>query len=468
MSYCLNPNCCQPNNQHQGDICSNCGANLLLKGRYRGVKLLSKSQLAAAIEVVDLDPIQLEKIGDDNHRVLKILLTDYPKAIALFQQEAHILGQMNHPGIPKLVANGHFTSSPNCSQQWHYLIITKIPGIDLEQWFQQRHQQPIDERQAKQWLEQILDILTQLHTAQYFHRDIKPANIILQPNGKLALIDFGAARKVTATYLGKVGVQQGVTSIGTPGYIAPEQIDGSALPQSDFFALGRTLVQLLTGKHPQELPKDSATGGIIWRDRVTVSASFADLLDSMMNSAPGKRPVDIAAIENVLHSNPNSGKVPRKILLSALAIVSVPVFWALLGFEDNFNWQLSNNKAIQPLCQNTTCVNRDPIDNKCDLDSQTITSDTGNYAIATNLVKAYRLEMRFSPACQATWTRSEAPSNSTHYIEDEGGKQYGKAIVPVDQWERHYTDMAPGKDIKVRACAKPPQGETKCTNFVEL
>ena len=64
-----------------------------------------------------------------------------------------------------------------------------------------------------------------------------PANIILQPNGNLALIDFGAARKVTATYLGKVGVQQGVTSIGTPGYMAPEQIDGAALPQSDFSLL---------------------------------------------------------------------------------------------------------------------------------------------------------------------------------------------------------------------------------------
>lgn len=91
------------------------------------------------------------------------------------------------------------------------------------------------------------------------------------------------------------------------------------------------------------------------------------------------------------------------------------------------------------------------------------TSDTGNYGIATDLVKAYRLA-----ACQATWTRSEAPPDSTHYIEDEGGKQYGKAIVPVDQWERHYTDMAPGKDIKVRACAKPPQGEIKCTNFVQF
>lgn len=467
MSYCFNPNCCQPNNEHQRDVCSSCGANLLLKGRYRGVKLFSKSQLASTIEVVDLDPIQLDNTNENNRRVLKILLSNYPKAIALFQQEARILGQMDHSGIPKLVANGYFTSSPDCSQQWHFLIITKIPGIDLEQWFQQRHQQPIDEQQAKQWLEQILDILTQLHTAQYFHRDIKPANIILQPNNKLALIDFGAARKVTATYLGKVGVQQGVTSIGTPGYIAPEQIDGSALPQSDFFALGRTLVQLLTGKHPQELPKDTATGGIIWRGRATVSASFADLLDSMMNHVPGKRPVDIAAIDNAL-DNVNSGKVWRKFLLLMLTIISIPVFWGLWSWRNNFNWQLADNKQNQPLCQNTTCVNRDPIDNKCDLDSQTITSDTGNYAIADDLVKAYRLEMRFSPACQATWTRSEAPPDSTHYIEDERGQHYGKAIVPVDQWDRHYTDMAPGKDIKVRACAKPPQGETKCTNFVQL
>ena len=67
-----------------------------------------------------------------------------------------------------------------------------------------------------------------------------------------------------------------VSVIGTPGYAAPEQIKGAALPQSDFYGLGRTLIHLLTGKHPQELPKNTETGEISWREEASqVSVSFA-------------------------------------------------------------------------------------------------------------------------------------------------------------------------------------------------
>ena len=470
MSYCFNPYCCHPKNQHQSDVCSSCGHNLLLKERYRGVKLLGKSQLTLTIEVID----SIEAINDCEHKVLKILLTDYPKAIALFQQEAQILAQINHEGIPKLATNGYF-SWPQGKKNYYCLVVNKIPGIDLEQWFKQRNNQPISQLLAKEWLKQILNILTELHNAGYFHRDIKPANLILQPDGKLALIDFGAARKVSATYLGKVAVHQGVTSIGTPGYIAPEQIDGAALPQSDFFSLGRTLIHLLTGKHPQELPKNPNTGEIIWRDLVSISTSFADLLDSMVDRLPGKRPINIAAIIDAVNDVPVSANLSSKLnkkLLLFLSIVFgtilIPSFLlALFSSESNSNPQIvADVEAIEPLCYNHTCINRDPIDNKCDLDSQTITSDIGNYQTKPNILKAYRLEVRYSPACQAAWARTEAPPGSTHYIEDRQGTKYGSAVVPVDQWERHYADMAPGKDLEIRACAKPPQFQIKCTNFV--
>ena len=477
MSYCFNPYCCQPNNQHQSDICSSCGQNLLLKERYRGVKLLGKSQLTLTIEATEIDLIE-SKVNDCKRKVIKILLTDFNKAIALFQQEAQILAQINHAGIPKLATDGYFSwqlhGRKNC---FHCLVINKIPGIDLEQWFKQRNNQPISEPQAKEWLKQILNILAELHNTGYFHRDIKPANLILQPDGKLALIDFGASRKVSATYLGKVGVQQGVTSIGTPGYIAPEQIDGAALPQSDFFSLGRTLIHLLTGKHPQELPKNPDTGEIIWRDLVSISTSFADLLDSMIDRLPGKRPINIVAIINAVNDAPvgvdSSSKLNNKLRLFLLIVfgtILIPGFLlTLFNSKSNSDPQVvADAEAIEPLCYNRTCINRDPIDNKCDLDSQTITSDIGNYQTKPNVLKAYRLEVRYSPNCQAAWARTEAPPGSTHYIEDRQGTKYGSAVVPVDQWERHYADMAPAKDVEIRACAKPPQGQTKCTNFVRL
>ena len=474
MSYCFNPDCCQPNNEHKLDICSSCGQNLLLKERYRGIKLLGKSQLTLTIEAIEIDSIE-SKVDERERKVIKILLTDFNKAISLFQQEARILAQINHAGIPKLANDGYF-SWQSQGKNYHCLVINKILGIDLEEWFKQRNNQLVSELQAKEWLKQILDILAELHGAGYFHRDIKPANLILQPNGKLALIDFGAARKVSATYLGKVGVDRGVTSIGTPGYIAPEQIDGAALPQSDFFSLGRTLIHLLTGKHPQELPKNPDTGEIVWRDLLSISPSFADLLDLMVNPLPGKRPINIAAIINAVNhasdSTNSSLKLNSKLpLLLAMVFgtILIPSFFlAFLSSKSNSDPQvIADAETVKPLCYNRSCINRDPIDNKCDRDSQTITSDIGNYKTQPNVLKAYRLEVRYSPACQAAWARTEAPPGSTHYIEDRQGTKYGSAIVPVDQWEQHYADMAPATDLEIRACAKPLKGQTKCTNFVK-
>jgi serine/threonine protein kinase len=362
MSYCFNPYCSKPNNFKQQDQCHSCGASLLLHQRYRGIKLLGKSQLALTIEVTDeVIDIKSNQLKQDNHtpssKVLKVLLTDYPKAVELFQQEAQVL-------------------------------------------------------------------------QQYFHRDIKPSNIILQPNGKLALIDFGAARKVTHTYLGKVGVNQGVTSIGTPGYIAPEQIDGAALPQSDFFSLGRTLVHLLTGTHPQELAKDLATRELIWRDQAPqVSVAFADLLDEMMSYLPSQRPVNVEAIINNLvkvEQFPQQPltKLPAKLTIKSklswsmlFGVVFLPLsILGLFSLGSNFKQEVAASKITNiPLCNNLTCVNRDPVDNKCDRDAQTITSNTGNYT-QDHQLKPYRLEIRRSTACNAVWAKSEAPYLSLIHI----------------------------------------------------
>ena len=476
MSYCFNPRCCQLN-EDALNKCHGCGANLLLKGRYKGVKLLNKSQLALTVEVAD---IQAERShvarNNSSNKVLKLLLTHYPKAIKLFEQEAEVLTRVNHQGIPALAKDGYFSFQPEWNKHPVYcLVIDKVPGLDLEQWLKQ-NARTISQEQAINWLKQLLNILSQLHQQQYFHRDIKPSNIILQPNRQLTLIDFGAARKVTATYLGKIGVERGVTSIGTPGYIAPEQIDGAALPQSDFFGLGRTLVHLLTGKHPQELPRNIDTREIIWRDLAPqVSVSFADLIDLMMNPSPGKRPINIEAINTALakvEQFPHQPLVKSNKLKLSLPILTGIVFLplsivGLLSLGNGFKQNLATEKTPNILCNNLSCVNRDPIDNKCDRDAQTITSTIANYKLGKELM-AYRIEVRHSHRCEAVWARTEAPYRSSHYIEDKEGNIYGQADVIKDGWDRHYADMAPGKNIQIRACAEPPLSEKGCTNFVQL
>lgn len=119
---------------------------------------------------------------------------------------------------------------------------------------------------------------------------------MLKPDGQLALIDFGTAREVTQTFMQKLAGQQ-VTGIVSPGYTPVEQINGKAVPPSDFFALGRTFVYLLTGKEPNQFSEDSRTGELIWRNSASqISNPLADFIDYLIKPFPGNRPQDIPEI----------------------------------------------------------------------------------------------------------------------------------------------------------------------------
>ncbi len=108
--------------------------------------------------------------------------------------------------------------------------------------------------------------------------------------GQLALIDFGATRQVTETYLRQVEGKD-VTGIISQGYTSPEQYEGKVTRQSDVFAIGRTLVYLLTAENPTNLPTEPQTGRLIWRDHATqISQELADLIDEMMANLPQCRP----------------------------------------------------------------------------------------------------------------------------------------------------------------------------------
>ncbi|MEM1171431.1 MAG: ABC transporter substrate-binding protein [Cyanobacteria bacterium P01_H01_bin.35] len=108
--------------------------------------------------------------------------------------------------------------------------------------------------------------------------------------GQLALIDFGATRQVTETYLRQVEGKN-VSGIISQGYTSPEQYEGKVTRQSDVFAIGRTLVFLLTAENPSNLPTEPQTGRLMWRDHATqISKELADLIDEMISNLPQCRP----------------------------------------------------------------------------------------------------------------------------------------------------------------------------------
>ena len=170
----------------------------------------------------------------------------------------------------------------------------KIEGEDLEKWSATHGR--ISQQVAINWLRQIIEILGVLHDNKFLHRDIKPSNIILQPDGQLVLIDFGSIRQINNTYLAKLKLRS-VTTYISSGYTAPEQMEGEGLPGSDFFAVGRTFVHLVTGLHPVDLPRDGKTGQLIWRNKAPqIYSPLADFIDDLMAADPAARPQNIQAI----------------------------------------------------------------------------------------------------------------------------------------------------------------------------
>lgn len=172
--------------------------------------------------------------------VLKELNADMvqiAKARELFDREARTLKSLEHPGIPQFydffVENGK-----------KYLAMELIHGEDLEKRIYQRG--PCTLSQAVEWMMQTCEVLQYLHTQRYpmIHRDIKPANLLVRHRDRrIVVIDFGAVKEL--------GTPPG-TRIGAEGYSAPEQDLGRPVPQSDLYAIGATLVFLLTGQQPSK------------------------------------------------------------------------------------------------------------------------------------------------------------------------------------------------------------------------
>ncbi len=278
MTLCINPSCNQPNNSDNLLFCQSCGSELLLGGKYRVVKVLSKKGgFANTYEVTD----------QQEPRVLKVLKSENPKAIELFDREFQVLSSLNSRGIPQVY--DLFLYYPRNSQQaLHCLSMEKIEGIDLEEYIKVLDR-PIDQKTAINWLGQLTQLLEQIHSRGIFHRDIKPSNIILQPDGQLVLIDFGAVKQSANT-------QGQFTCIYTPGYAAAEQERGIVTPQSDFFSLGRTFVYLLTAKEPIDLYA-AYSDRLEWRDKTkNVAPEVLNLIDRLMEVDPQQRPATTATI----------------------------------------------------------------------------------------------------------------------------------------------------------------------------
>jgi hypothetical protein len=162
------------------------------------------------------------------------------RAIEYFHREADTLSQLKHPAIPAIVDR---FGEGNC----HYLVMDFIEGTNLEEELAARGGS-LPESRVIEIARELCDVLAYLHGFHppIIYRDMKPGNVILTPDGRIVLIDFGIARIFTP--------QGKATLIGTPGFAPPEQYTGSVDERSDIYSLAATLHYLLTGRDPEKNP----------------------------------------------------------------------------------------------------------------------------------------------------------------------------------------------------------------------
>ncbi len=399
MSLCINSNCPKPQNPDDTIFCQACSSEVLLQQRYRVQCQLGRGGFGVTYEI--------NEVRTNQAKVLKVLINNEPKAVELFKQEADVLSQLHHSGIPHVELDAYFEYYPYNSQNpIHCLVMEKVVGEDLEKYMQKRGLRPINQTTAIEWLKDLIIILEQVHNKKFFHRDIKPSNIMLRSEkAELVLIDFGTVRKVTSTVFKQQG---GVTGIISAGYTPSEQINNNAVPQSDFFALGRTFVYLLTGKEPLDpIMYDSYNETLNWRNHAPqISSMLADLLDDMMQRLYKDRPQNsheilqrIAAIEKALQSpkpqppKPQALKVQppkpqapiqptgRRGFIKTASLVVGSMTLAVVGqnlFSGNKNQNITSNNLNSFSFEVVTTDATGNITNRRNASAKYFTEDLGN------------------------------------------------------------------------------------------
>ncbi|WP_224248221.1 serine/threonine protein kinase [Hyalangium gracile] len=217
----------------------------------------------------------------DGRRVAlkELLFALVPDAARLdgFEREAEFLRQLKHPRIPRLLASFREGSGVHTRL---YLAQEFVEGRSL---LEELEEHRFTEHEVRRVARQVLEVLIYLHelSPQVIHRDLKPANLMRRPDGEIALVDFGSARDLVR------GATHRSTLVGTFGYMPPEQLGGTVDETSDLYALGATLIHLLSRKAPDELLRPGME--IAFEEQVNASAGMKAFLARLTERDRGQR-----------------------------------------------------------------------------------------------------------------------------------------------------------------------------------
>jgi serine/threonine protein kinase len=245
---------------------------------------------------------------DANQPVVVKLLVFNPEFqwdnLKLFEREAQVLANLDHPQIPQYIDFFVADSADQTTLHWWALVQEFVPGDSLQDLLDRRYKFAPDA--IRDIALDALEILTYLHelSPPVLHRDIKPSNLMLGEDNKVYLIDFGSVQDETKV----TGMT--FTVVGTIGYAPMEQFWGRSVPASDLYGLGATLIHLITGVPPADLPQ--ADLRLQFADRMGHTRIAASWLSEMVEPAIEHRYQSArSAYQDLLNGEAKAGQLAR-------------------------------------------------------------------------------------------------------------------------------------------------------------
>jgi serine/threonine protein kinase len=319
----------------------------ILQARYHIISHIGRGGMGAVYQAQDMR-LNQRLVAVKEFDPAQLPPTDRQIALQAFQQEAAILATLSHPGLTAV--HDYFFENNQ-----FYLVMEFVSGETLQQAWE-RVGRRFAETQVIAWAQELCDVLSYLHSQQppVVFRDLKPGNIMVQPNGRLKLIDFGIARHFTP------GKTSDTVKFGTPGYAAPEQYgQGQTDARSDVYALGVVTHQLLTGHDPTATPFHLPS---LSQLAPQISPSVNHVVTQALEMDPAKRPSTAHLFATGLHTRPLStadasqnGRKP-----------SIPLWlWGVMGglallFLLGGGWLWRNSQTTPPEIIEETIVVTQP------------------------------------------------------------------------------------------------------------
>jgi serine/threonine-protein kinase len=236
---------------------------------------------------------------------------------AAFLAEATRTRAIQHPGVVRVLDAGRDEVSGRC-----YLVMERIDGEDLAT--RLRRTGPLDEDTVRRLGAAIADGMHAAHAAGVVHRDLKPANVMLHGD-QPKVVDFGIA-----SYLGAASAVATGRRVGTPAYMAPEQLtSGLIAPAVDVFALGVILFEAVTGRLPFDGFADGRCPQLVEvapraSSLAPVSPALDELLARCLDRDPGRRPSSMAEVARALRDDTPAERITQDVAAIAPAPPAPP------------------------------------------------------------------------------------------------------------------------------------------------